>query len=145
MWELLRKFFPSAFLPQATLRLHFISPGRGGRKVEIPKIRHFSTYFWPRMEGGARSDQIRPVSFAWFFCLSFTRMRLWGLRRLWGFEDCMRPVRGGHFEDHQQIRTVGSLVTTTASHVTPPLPHTNPLLGSVSKARQARGPTRRRR
>lgn len=45
-------FLPSVFPTLAALPFHLISPEQGGRKVEISEIRHFRTYFWPRMDRG---------------------------------------------------------------------------------------------
>lgn len=40
----------SVFPALVALPFHLISPEQGGRKGEISEIRHFLTYFWPRMD-----------------------------------------------------------------------------------------------
>lgn len=52
-WEpAMTRFLPSDFPAWTVVPFRFISPGQGVGKVEISKIRHISTYFWPRMEKG---------------------------------------------------------------------------------------------
>lgn len=60
-----RRPFPRWELPPRTrflrlcsalvaLHFHLISSEQGGRKGEISEIRHFCTYFWPRMDIGTQ-------------------------------------------------------------------------------------------